>query len=113
MTALDLPDGALGGIVAWYSIIHIPPPLVPDVLAEFHRVLTPGGRLLLAFQVGDKPQHHAEAFGRTFGVDFHRWTPERLAELLAEAGFVVHARLVREADGVEPTPQAYVLAHKT
>ena len=25
MTALELPDGALTGIVAWYSVIHTPP----------------------------------------------------------------------------------------
>jgi hypothetical protein len=26
MTALDLADGELGGMIAWYSIIHTPPP---------------------------------------------------------------------------------------
>ena len=48
MTALDLPDGALGGIVASYSIIHIPPERLPAVFAEFHRVLAPGGHMLVA-----------------------------------------------------------------
>ena len=51
MTALDLTDGVLGGIVAWYSIIHTPPERLPVVFAEFYRVLGPGGHLLLAFQV--------------------------------------------------------------
>jgi ubiquinone/menaquinone biosynthesis C-methylase UbiE len=46
MTALDLPDGALGGIVAMYSIIHIPRERLPEVFAEFHRVLAPGGHRL-------------------------------------------------------------------
>src|SRR3981081_1801081 len=41
LTALDLTDGALGGIVAWYSIIHTPPELLPVVCAEFYRVLAP------------------------------------------------------------------------
>ena len=45
MKALDMPDGTLGGIVAWYSIIHVPQERLPEVFAEFHRVLAPGGRL--------------------------------------------------------------------
>jgi len=57
MTALDLPDASLGGLVAWYSLIHIPPVDVPAVLAELSRVLMPGGQLLLAFQVGDGCRH--------------------------------------------------------
>jgi SAM-dependent methyltransferase len=48
MTDLDLPDQALGGILAWYSIIHTPPEQLPTVLTEFHRVLAPGGYVLLA-----------------------------------------------------------------
>jgi SAM-dependent methyltransferase len=113
MTDLGLEDGALGGLVAWYSLIHIEPERVPGVLAGFHRVLSPGGRLLLAFQVGDEPLRLTEAFGRTVTLDFHRWSPDRLAELLAEAGFAVDARLVREADATERTPQACLLARKT
>jgi SAM-dependent methyltransferase len=53
MTALDLPDGAVGGIVAMFSVIHLPPECRPDVFAEFHRVLAPGGEVLIAFQAGD------------------------------------------------------------
>ncbi len=37
MATLELADGALPGIVAWYSIIHTPPELLPVVFAEFHR----------------------------------------------------------------------------
>ncbi|GAA2500836.1 class I SAM-dependent methyltransferase [Streptomyces gobitricini] len=112
MTDLDLPDGALGGLVAWYSLIHVEPEHVPGVLAEFHRVLAPGGRLLLAFQVGDEPLRLTEAFGRAVALDFHRWSPDRLAGLLMEAGFGVEARLLREAYATESTPQACLLARK-
>src|ERR687893_415930 len=47
MTALDLPDGTLGGVVAWYSTIHIPRERLAHVFTEFHRVLAPGGHALL------------------------------------------------------------------
>ncbi|MEV3987819.1 methyltransferase domain-containing protein [Streptomyces sp. NPDC049837] len=112
MTGLGLEDGVLGGIVSWYSLIHIEPADVPGVLAEFHRVLAPGGHLLLAFQVGDEPLRLTEAFGHTVALDFHRWSPDRLGTLLTEAGFAVEARLVREAHATERTPQACLLAYK-
>ena len=44
MLALDLADGSLGGLLACYSIIHVPWELRPKLFAEFHRVLAPGGR---------------------------------------------------------------------
>lgn len=57
ITAVDVADGVLGGIVAWYSIIHTPPRDLPAVFTEFHCALAPGGHLLLAFQAGDEPRH--------------------------------------------------------
>jgi SAM-dependent methyltransferase len=113
MLSLDLPDGALGGIVAWYSIIHTPQERLPDVFAEFHRVLAPGGHLLVAFQVGDEPLHLAQPFGHAVSLDFQRRQPDHIAELLRQAGLAVRARLLREPEeGVEKTPQAYLLARK-
>ncbi|GGJ88915.1 methyltransferase [Streptomyces camponoticapitis] len=112
MTDLALPDGSLAGLVAWYSIIHIVPEELPHVFAQFHRVLAPGGRLLLAFQVGDEPRHYDEAFGHRVNLDFRRLSPDRITELLARAGFHVAARLVREPYDKEPTPHAQILARK-
>jgi ubiquinone/menaquinone biosynthesis C-methylase UbiE len=43
MLALDLPDAGLAGVVAWYSVIHLPPARLPSAFSEFYRVLTPGG----------------------------------------------------------------------
>jgi SAM-dependent methyltransferase len=116
MLDLDLPDGGLGGILAWYSTIHIPDERLPDVFAEFRRVLAPGGYLLLAFQVGDEPLHLTEALGRPISLDFHRRQPDRMAALLAQAGLAVQAELLREPDREgnfpERTPQAFLLARK-
>ncbi|WP_371477796.1 class I SAM-dependent methyltransferase [Kitasatospora sp. NBC_00315] len=116
MLALDLPDAALGGLLAWYSVIHIPEDRLPEVFAEFHRVLAPGGYLQLAFQVGDEPLHLTEALGHPVSLDLHRRRPERVAEQLALAGIPVRARLLREADEEgefpERTPQAFLLARK-
>jgi SAM-dependent methyltransferase len=114
MTDLDLPDHSVGGVCAWYSVIHIPDDHLPDVFAEFHRVLIPGGVALLAFQVGEQPRHLTEAFDEAVDLTFHRRLPDAVAALLHDAGLPVHAQLVRaaEGDGVESTPQGYLIARK-
>jgi SAM-dependent methyltransferase len=113
MTALNLPDGHLGGLVAMYSIIHIPPDQLPTVFAEFHRVLASGGYLLLAFQAGDERRHVTEAFGRPVRVDAYRLPPDRVAELLTQAGLDLFAQLLREPhEGFETDQRAYLLARK-
>jgi ubiquinone/menaquinone biosynthesis C-methylase UbiE len=110
MLALDLPDRSLGTVVAWYSTIHLTDTQLPAALAEFRRVLTPGGHLALAFQVGDEPLRVAEPFGKPVALEFHRRQPDAVAAALAAAGFEVRARMVREPEEHERVPQAYLLA---
>lgn len=115
LDALDLLDGSLAGAMAWYSLIHVPPEDQPGVIAELHRVLAPGGHLLLAFQVGDDERVHREqAYGHAVRLDSYRMSPDRVTDQLARTGLHVHARLVREpADHYETTQQAYLLARRT
>lgn len=86
MTGLDLPDGALGGVLVWYSLIHTPPPQLPAVITELARVLRPGGLLLTAFQAGDERVHLAHAYGHAVSLDAYRLPPDDLAALLEGAG---------------------------
>ncbi|MFE2017318.1 class I SAM-dependent DNA methyltransferase [Streptomyces sp. NPDC059499] len=116
MLGLDLPDGGLGGLLAWYSTIHVPDEQLPQVFGEFHRVLAPGGHLLLGFQAGVEVVRRTDAWGRDIELDFIRRQPERMAGLLVAAGLTMRARTVREIDEEsafpEPTPQAFLLARK-
>jgi SAM-dependent methyltransferase len=112
MTALDLKNDVLGGIIAWYSTVHTPPEELPVVFAEFHRVLAPGGRLLLAFKVGDERVRLEQAYGHAVSLDVYRLPPDHVAELLSQAGLVETARLVREPDETEKTRQGFLLARK-
>ncbi|MFJ2544498.1 class I SAM-dependent methyltransferase [Microbacterium sp. NPDC087589] len=81
---LPLEAGAVGGILAWYSLIHTPPAELPEILAEFGRVLAPGGSILVGFFDGEprEPFSHAVA-------PAYFWSADALAELLADAGFTV------------------------
>lgn len=112
MTALESADGTLGGIVAWYSIIHTPPEVLPTVFAEFHRVLAPGGHLLLGFHVGDERRRKEKGYGgHAMSLDVHLLPPDRIAESATRAGFVVDATLIRESESA-PIPQACLLVRK-
>ena len=110
--ALALESGTLGGITAWYSIIHTPPAQLPATFDEFSRVLVEGGYLALAFQVGNEQVHIEQAYGHSISLDAYRMDPNDTADLMASAGFLVKARLVRQPDATEKIPQAYLLAEK-
>ncbi|WP_328424824.1 class I SAM-dependent methyltransferase [Streptomyces sp. NBC_00443] len=114
MLELDLPDGALAGALSFYSSIHTPVDRLPDLFAEFHRVLAPGAPLLVAFQAGDEHRHHDRPFGHPVSLTFQRRRPEVMAGLLTAAGFALASRTVREADPAldETSPQAFLIARK-
>jgi ubiquinone/menaquinone biosynthesis C-methylase UbiE len=114
MTNLGLADESVGGICAWYSIIHVPDQHLAGAFGEFHRVLAPGGLVLLAFQVGEEPLVLTNASGQEVHLTFIRRRPQWVSNQLATAGFDIYAELVREPDddGLESTPQAYLIARK-
>jgi SAM-dependent methyltransferase len=113
MTALDAADGSLAGVVAAYSIIHVPDAGLPGVFAEFARVLAPGGQVLVVFQTGDgEPVHRTEAFGHTVALDYYWRQPEPVAELMEAAGLTVYATTRRQAEEEEMAPRAILLARK-
>lgn len=81
---LGAADGALGGVLAWYSLIHTAPERIGDALAEFARCIRPGGGLALGFFTGDaqSPFDHAVTTA-------YYWPVDLLAAEVAAAGFAV------------------------
>jgi SAM-dependent methyltransferase len=112
MTELDeLIAGPVDGVVAWYSVIHVPPAEHRAVYAGFRRVLKPGGHLLLAFQCGDERRDITDAYGHGgLRLDAYRLPPEQVEADLAATGFAHVARLTRAPIDTERNPQAYVIA---
>ena len=111
LEALDVPDAALAGALAWYSVIHTPPERLPVVFAEFARVLRPGAPLVMAFQAGDERVALPRPYGHEVSLHAYRRDPDQLCDLLIRAGFGIRARVLREPEPPnEQTRQAYLLA---
>lgn len=95
---LPAADGTVGGVLAWFSLIHRAPTDVPAALVEFRRVLRdPDGRLLLGFFEGPavEPFDHAV-------VTAYRWPVDAMCELVTAAGFTVAETHVTQRRGERP-----------
>ncbi len=114
MRALPLAGRSLGGIAAFYSIIHLAPQQRPQALAEIQRVLVPRGVLFVAFHVGTENIHLDEWWGHRVSLDFHFFDPVEFRRELEAAGFTVEATTLRAPYiGIEHASQrAYVLARR-
>lgn len=113
LLGLPLEAASLSGAVAFYSLIHVEPAQIPAALAEIRRVLRPGGRLLVAFHIGDVPVQLTEWWGQAVRVEFHFFRPAQMEEWLAEAGFKVEYTLRRQpygADVEHASERAYLCA---
>lgn len=97
LSALPLQAGTVGGVLAWYSIIHTQPAALPSLLAEFRRILRPDGSMLLGFFDGYPGQSFAHAV-----VTAYYWSVDTLQSLLAEAGLEVVEHHRRHEQGHRP-----------
>ena len=111
MAATGLRDGAVAGIVAWYSLIHTPPRDVPPMVAELGRILAPGGHILLAFQAADEGATTSQPFEHKVAPAY-RWPLDAIAAMLRREGMTEIARLQREPGDGERFKRAYVLAQR-
>ncbi len=113
MRSLTFPDQTWGGIVALYSIIHIPPAELAGVCAEFHRVLRPGGMVLLSFHVGDEVRHVDEMLGCTVDLDFQFYDRPIVQSCLEQARFTLGAYVERPPYPTEvATTRGYLMARR-
>jgi SAM-dependent methyltransferase len=112
MTDLDLADDSVTGVLAFWSVIHVPDHAVPGVFAQFRRVLRPGGPLLVGFHVGEGTCRTRVGYtGRPIAVDSHRRRPDQIADWLRGAGFGIEAELLMHPDA--EVPGAIILATST
>jgi ubiquinone/menaquinone biosynthesis C-methylase UbiE len=115
MMSLDVPDGTLAGIAAFYAIVNIPMETLPSVFREMQRVLQPGGLLLLAFHSGDEIIHEDELWGRPISMDFFLFQPLAIRHCVEAAGLAIEEIIERDPYPPEVEYQsrrAYIFARK-
>ncbi|MEV1294128.1 class I SAM-dependent methyltransferase [Pseudonocardia sp. NPDC049635] len=104
MLDLGAPDQSVAGILAGFSLIHTPPDLLPQVVAEFARAIEPGGPLLVGVQVTDTagadgwvPYDHKAS-------PAYLWNLGALGDVLHVRGFheLGRMRIVAPAPGKPP-----------
>jgi len=102
---LGVEDAGLGGVLAWFSLIHTDPEEIGALLTEFARCTRPGGGLLIGFFEGAElaPFDHAVTTA-------YRWPVSLLSSRLERAGFVVNDVQTRTDPGVRP--QGAIIAQR-
>ncbi|HWM04106.1 MAG TPA: class I SAM-dependent methyltransferase [Actinophytocola sp.] len=114
LRAIPAADGALAGVIAFYSAIHLPRAELPVAFAELARVLAPDGTLLLAMHAGVGETGVDEWFGREVSVRVTLVDSDELTRLVESAGLTVVERYERRPYPSEyPTPRLYVVARRT
>jgi hypothetical protein len=104
MTNLDVANHSVVGFLAWYSLIHLSPQHIDDVLDGFRRAMAPTGTLVVGFFDGDE----VAAFDHKV-VSAYRWPVAELSGRLARAGFTEIGCQRRPADGTH-RPHAAIAA---
>ncbi|MBI2419216.1 MAG: class I SAM-dependent methyltransferase [Ignavibacteriales bacterium] len=83
----DFAAGTFSGIIAFHSIIYTPKAQVTKIFAEFNRILTIGGKLLIAVKKGESEGIIDDAWYEGNKVYFSNFTEEEISHLMIENNF--------------------------
>jgi predicted methyltransferase len=87
--------------VSYYSIIHTPKKGVGRLFREFHRVMSPGGSLLVAVKAGSGEGDVGEFLGTRAEIHFSYFSEAEIAAHFTRAGFAVDFMERRNPYGFE------------
>ena len=112
MTKLNFPENTFEGIVSYYAIIHIPREEHQPLLANFHRMLKPGGFALLCLGA----EHLIDDLDENYLGTRMYWShfdSETYLRMLKECGFsIVWSRIVMD-ETCEGAGHLFVLVQKS
>lgn len=107
MTDGVAPAHSVSGILAWYSTIHLSPAELDQTLAEFGRLLKPGGTLVVGFFDSDDDVADFDHAVTTA----YRWPIDSFAHRLEHAGFTEVQRLQQQVPQRPDRKYAAIAAH--
>jgi trans-aconitate methyltransferase len=90
----DRPAHSWSGILAWYSLIHLPPSEIDSVLNDLRCAIADDGILVTGCFTAD----HVGPFDHKV-LTAYQWPVDEFVQRLMGAGFVELERLERPADG--------------
>lgn len=113
MEAMTFADASFDGLVAYHSIMYVPKAAWPALARGFHRVLRPGGALLVVAKEGEGEGFVPDPLGSGLETFFAYATQPELEGWLTDGGFrVLHAE-TREPYPFEiAVRRAFVLAER-
>ena len=111
MTKLGFPDDTFDGITSYYAIIHIPREAHQALLANFHRMLKPGGLALLCLGAEHLIDDVAEDYLGT-RMYWSHYDSETYLKMMEEIGFkIVWSKIVAD-ETCEGAGHLFVLVQK-
>lgn len=111
---LGFDDDTIGGIVAFYAIVHFTEEQVERAFREIFRVLQPGGLFLLTYHIGEDSIRVEEFLGKKIDIEFMFFKTDFISSCLKKNGFENIEIIEREPyPGVEyKSRRAYVFVRK-
>jgi SAM-dependent methyltransferase len=113
LRALPFDDGALDGLVAWYSLMYLRPEARDQAFGELARLLKPGGYVATAYKSGDDARRRGGgSLGLGIGFSIYWLSRGEIESRFTGAGFTIVFWGGRPADPDEPQPQGYLIAER-
>ena len=111
LTDLDLADSSVAGIVARYSLIHMPPHELVRAFSEWFRVLEPAAPVLVSFFAAASADRHGSPFDHKV-VTTYELFPATIVSELEDAGFErIEIGMRGPLDGERSLDHGTILAH--